>query len=222
MVQAGMKFYFDYISPNAYLAWTQLPRLIEGRSIEVEPIPVLFGALLEAHGQRGPAEIPAKMQWMVRDILRKAKRLGITLNPPASHPFNPLLALRVSSLRVAREERLALISAIFEAVWVRQLDVSDPSKLRATINEIGLDGNDLINRAESPETKTQLREQTTAAVNQGVFGVPTMLAHGALFWGFDDFGSLEAFLNGGQLVNEESVKAWSKVRPSAKRNKTAR
>lgn len=58
MQRISLRFYFDYVSPNAYLAWTQLPRLIATHDVEIEPIPVLFAALLDTCGQKGPAEIP--------------------------------------------------------------------------------------------------------------------------------------------------------------------
>jgi len=93
MASEAVRFYFDFVSPNAYLAWTQLPALAAQYGTAIEPVPVLFAGLLEAHGQLGPAEMPAKTRWMVRNNLRKAARLGVALNPPAFHPFNPLLAL---------------------------------------------------------------------------------------------------------------------------------
>lgn len=213
----SMQFYFDYVSPNAYLAWAQLPRLVAVHQIEVEPVPVLFSALLDAHGQRGPAEIPAKMEWMVRNLLRKAGELEIPLNPPFAHPFNPLLALRVSSLPMSNEKRKALITVIFEAAWVRRIDVSEPSVLTETLNQAGLDGHDLIKEAESFEVKELLKRRTAAAARSGVFGVPTMLVGQSLFWGFDDFPYLEAFLGGKDPLCEKDVEAWSRVRPSAYR-----
>jgi 2-hydroxychromene-2-carboxylate isomerase len=212
-----MQFYFDYISPNAYLAWSQISRLTAGRDIEVEPIPVLFSAILNAHGQRGPAEIPAKMQWMVRDILWKAKQLNVPLNPPASHPFNPLLALRVTSLAHPREKQAALVSAIFEAVWVRKIDVSEPVALSQALEAAGFEGHSLIEQATSSEIKELLRENTNAALHKGVFGVPSMLLHGNLFWGFDDFAHLEAFLDNRASHQRKDVSAWSNIRPSASR-----
>src|SRR6185503_18890696 len=109
-----VRFYFDYISPNAYLAWTQLPALAERYGVAVEPVPVLFAGLLEAHGQLGPAEVPAKMRWMSKSNLRKAARLRVALNPPAFHPFNPLLALRVSALPRDASQQHALVEALFQ------------------------------------------------------------------------------------------------------------
>src|SRR5262245_42986785 len=120
-----LRFYFDYVSPNAYLAWTQLPALAERYGVAIEPVPVLFAGLLEASRQLGPAETPVKMRWMVKNVLRKAALLRVPLRRPAFHPFNPLLALRVSSLPLDDAERWALVDALFQAVWVRGLHVGD-------------------------------------------------------------------------------------------------
>src|SRR5207249_319460 len=89
---ATVRFYFDYISSNAYLGWTQLPKLSDKYGFTIEPVPVLFAGLLEAHGQLGPAEIPAKAGWMGKNNLRKAALLGVPLNPPAFHPLELFLA----------------------------------------------------------------------------------------------------------------------------------
>ncbi len=75
-----IRFYFDYISPNAYLAWTQLPALAERNGCRIDPVPVLFAGLLEAHRQLGPAEVRPKMQWMWKNIVRKAALIDVPLN----------------------------------------------------------------------------------------------------------------------------------------------
>src|SRR5689334_8520566 len=118
MAGETVRFHFDVVSPNAYLAWTQLPALAARYGAVIEPVPVLFAGLLEAYGQLGPAEMPAKTRWMVRNNLRKAARLGVALAPPAFHPFNPLLALRVCSLPFAPEPLADLVGALFRAVWM--------------------------------------------------------------------------------------------------------
>src|SRR5262245_34881812 len=94
----NIEFYFDYEAPNAFLAWTQLPKLAERYACDVEPIPILYAALLDANGQLGPGEQPTKGVWMWMNLLRKAVLLDVPLGPPAFLPFNPLLALRVSIL----------------------------------------------------------------------------------------------------------------------------
>ena len=217
---ATIRFYFDYISPNAYLAWTQLPRVGERHGYAIEPVPVLFAGLLEASRQLGPAEIPPKIRWMSRNNLRKAALLGVPLNPPAFHPFNPLLALRVSSLPLAASERQALIGVFFEAVWVRALHVSDPVVVARLVDEIGLGGSTLVTEAERAECKTRLREQTDGAISRGVFGVPTMEVGGELFWGYDDFPFLELFLAGNDPLDPTEWQKWAAApRPSAVRRR---
>jgi 2-hydroxychromene-2-carboxylate isomerase len=212
----AVRFYFDYVSPNAYLAWSELPRIAERRGVAVEPVPVLFAGLLEAHGQLGPAEVPAKMRWMWRNNLRKAAGLGIALEPPAFHPFNPLLALRVSSLPLEPPARTGLVDAIFRAVWARSLHVSDPAVVTTLADELGLDGTALVAAAGHEDAKARVRRQTDDAIGRGVFGVPTMEIGSELFWGYDDLPHLERFLEGTDPVDAERWRAWSTgLRPSA-------
>jgi 2-hydroxychromene-2-carboxylate isomerase len=96
MSGAVIRFYFDYISPNAYLAWTQLPALAARNGCVIEPVPVLFAGLLEAHRQLGPAEVLPKMRWMWKNF---AGGRDCALNAPAFHRSIPF-ALRVSSLEL--------------------------------------------------------------------------------------------------------------------------
>ena len=214
-----MRFYFDYISSNAYLAWTQLPALTAKYDVDVEAVPVLFAGLLGAHGQLGPAEIPAKSLWMSKNNARKAVLLGVPLNPPAFHPFNPLLSLRVSSLDLDAAARQRLIDALFAAVWVRGLHVSEPAVVRAVADEIGLDGAALVGAAQQPECKERLRQQTDDAISRGVFGVPSMEVGGELFWGYDDFPYLELFLAGNDPINPAAWRDAPPVTPSAVRKR---
>jgi 2-hydroxychromene-2-carboxylate isomerase len=213
-----VRFYFDYVSPNAYLAWTQVHALATRYGVAVEPVAVLFAGLLDAHGQLGPAEVPAKIAWMTKNNLRKAARLGIALNPPAFHPFNPLLALRVSSLPLDAPVRRTLVGALFEAVWVRGLHVSEPAVVERIAGEIGLDGAALVGDAARPEATARVRAETDDAIARGVFGVPTMEVDGELFWGFDDLPHLELRLAGRDPLDAEAWSKWAVApRPSAVR-----
>ena len=223
MTVPALRFHFDFISPNAYLAWTQIHSLAARYDVAVEPVAVLFAGLLEASGQLGPAEIPAKIAWMSKSNLRKAARLGVALNPPAFHPFNPLLALRVVSLPLDPPVRRALVDALFQAVWVRSLHVSETAVVERVAGEIGLDGRALIDAAARPEAKERVRSQTDDAIARGVFGVPTMEIDGELFWGFDDFPQLEPVLAGNDPVDSNAWSRWAVAqRPSAVRPRTRR
>ena len=191
-----LRFYFDYLSSNAYLAWHRMPALAERFGVVVEPVPVLFAGLLEAHGQLGPAEVPPKALWTWRNCARKAALLGIPLQPPRFHPFNPLLPLRVSSLPMEADARRALIDGLFAAVWARGLHATEPEVVAAVATEAGLPGADLVAAAQAPEAKARLRAQTDAAIAAGVFGVPAMGWGDEVFWGYDDLPYLELVLAG--------------------------
>ena len=87
-------FYFDVVSPYAWLAFEQLPDVLEGVSYSVEYRPVLLGALLQQQGNPGPAGIPPKRDWTYRHVSWLGQHLGVPLAMPARHPFNPLPLLR--------------------------------------------------------------------------------------------------------------------------------
>jgi 2-hydroxychromene-2-carboxylate isomerase len=214
-----IRFYFDYESPNAYLAWTQIPKLAHRYGVSVDPVPILYAALLDAHGQLGPGEFPAKGHWMSKNLARKAVLLGVPLNQPAFLPFNPLLALRATLLASETRPRDALIGALFEAVWVRGLHVSDTAVVESVANEVGLSGRTLVAKAQLPEVKQQLRGQTDAAISRGVFGVPSMEVGDELFWGYDDFPYLELFLAGKDPIDPTELAQRSRpvLQSSARR-----
>jgi 2-hydroxychromene-2-carboxylate isomerase len=144
----------------------------------------------------------------------------VPLNPPAFLPFNPLLALRLSILPLADRSRRALIDALFEAVWVRGLHVSDATVVEGVATAIGLPGSTLVAQAQTPEIKSQLRVQTDEAIAKGVFGVPSMLVGEELFWGYDDFPYLELFLAGKDPLSATEWQKWNRpVRASSMRRR---
>jgi len=203
----AIAFHFDFLSPYAYLAWTQIRAVAARHGRIVTPIPTLLAALL-AHGKtKGPAEIPAKRAYLVVDTLRIAKCLGVPIAPPASHPFNPLLALRAASLDAS------VIDPIFEAVWMKSRPVDTEDALAKIVDP------DLVRRASSDEAKQKLRAQTEAAIARGVFGVPTMILadDGAMFWGVDSLPHLERHLSGDKIDVNAEMRKWATVRATAKR-----
>src|SRR5690349_12025805 len=127
---AKLYFFFDYISHNAYLAWHKVPALASAHGLALEPVPVLFAGLLKAHNQVGPAEVAPKARWMIWNVLRKARYHGIPLAPPHSHPFNPLLPLRLSCIDMPREQRQELITRLFRATWAESRAVQMPDVMR--------------------------------------------------------------------------------------------
>ena len=214
---ASVRFYFDFISPYSYLAWTQVHDLGARHRREVEPVPVLFAGLLGAHGGIGPAEIPAKRRYLLTDVARTARRLGVPFALPPAHPFNSLLALRVASLPMADGQRRALVDALFAATWGGGAGVTDPSQVARMAESVGLDGKAVLDEAGTPDAKERVRRRTDEAIAAGVFGVPTIDVDGELFWGFDSFANLDAFLRGEGAIDGTLKAQWEALPASATR-----
>jgi len=192
-----VRFLFDFISPYSYVAWHRVQVIAARHGRTVEPVPVLFAGFLRAHGTKGPAEVPAKRAYVFKDAARSARLAGVSFGLPPEHPFNPLLALRVAGEPMDEEARRALITALFHAVWGGGgPGVTDPATVAAIASGVGLDGAALIAAAGGEPAKTRLRAATDAAIAAGVFGVPTMLVDGELFWGNDSLDHVERFLAG--------------------------
>lgn len=213
-----VRFYFDYISPYAYVAWTQIHTVAARHGRTVTPIPVLFAALLNHHGQKGPAEIPAKRSYTFKDAYRKAHRAGLPpLQAPPSHPFNPLLALRISSLPLGVELQRRIIDAFYAATWAGGGGVESPEVVSRVLSGLGLDATSILQQAESPANKATLRAQTEAAIQAQVFGVPTMIADGELYWGVDALPHLEDRLLGRDPVPPDLSDRWRDLPATASR-----
>lgn len=215
---AGTKvtFFFDFISPYAYVGHAQVQAIAQRTGRRVELVPVLFAAILDAHGQKGPAEIPAKRLYTFKDAFRKAHRLGLAgLVPPPGHPFNPLLALRVASVAMDDDAHRRLVTSLFETAWQRGEAIDTAEGVRAAIERAGLDAKALLEAAATTEIKARLRTRTSEAIARGVFGVPTTEVDGELFWGTDGLEFVEAYLRGEDPLPRDL--AWAERPASATR-----
>lgn len=180
-------WYFDVISPFAYLQWKTRDRLAAHATLR--PVPVVLGALLSHWAQKGPAEIPPKRFHTYRACQWRAAKLNIPFRFPPAHPFNPIAALR---LIIALGTTEAAVDALFDAAFGTGRDVSNPEIL----DEIGR-AHGLTNVAAAisqPEVKLQLRQNTDAAIAQGVFGVPTTIVGAEIFWGEDTTEMLAEYI----------------------------
>lgn len=211
--------YLDVISPYAYLAWKAARPLVERHQRTLLPVPILFAALLNHHGQKGPAEIGPKRIYTFKHVSRLAAQAGLPLVPPPSHPFNPLVALRAASLPLPQEQRFALLDALFDAAWGGMGGVETPEKVAAVAARAGLDGAQVLAECSAPENKERLRHQTNSALTAGVFGVPTWVADGELFWGYDAIPHVELFLQGKDPLDPEALLRWKDLPASAERTR---
>ncbi len=188
-----LSFWFDPISPYAYLAFERLPQVLEGVSYSVDYRPVLFAGLLQHFDHKGPAEIGPKRAWTYRDVAWRAQVQGLPLDMPVAHPFNPLPLLRLSlaCARPGGTPNRRVVEALFHHVWRGGQDAASPERL-ARLRETLAPERD----PDSAEVKAELRAAGHEALALGVFGVPTVVCEGRAFWGDDALPMLRAALLG--------------------------
>lgn len=187
-----LTFWFDVVSPYAWLAFDRLPQALEGCSYSVRYQPVLFAGLLKTWGQKGPAEITPKRAWTYRQVAWLAHAQGTRLQLPRPHPFNPLALQRlaVAASEAGGTPNRRVVEQLFRHVWCRDgADPNEPAALAALTQAVAPRRD-----PASDEVKQQLRDATEAAVALGVFGVPTIACEGRQFWGLDALPMLRAAL----------------------------
>lgn len=188
----SIDFYFDVISPYAWLAFQAMPQALQGLSHRVVNRPVLFAAMLKHHGQLGPAEIPAKRAWTYRQVLWLARQQGCDLQLPAAHPFNPLALLRLAAACDAQGLPSRWVcEQVLAHVWCSGQDAADADRLQALTERLRP-----LRSPQSPEVKADVQAHTQAAIDAGAFGVPTWVVDGHVFWGQDALPMLRAYLEG--------------------------
>ena len=191
----SVDWYFDFVSPYSYIALHRLPELRASISFK----PVLFAGLLQHWGQKGPAEIPAKRRWTYRWCTWWAAELGIPFRFPAEHPFNPLQHLR---LALACGSDPAAVKRIFNHIWMSGANATDPKRFLELTEQLGIDPA----RFSSTEIKAALRSNTEEAAARGVFGVPTFVLDGEVFWGADAIEFVKAVLEDPALLKSDEMR----------------
>jgi 2-hydroxychromene-2-carboxylate isomerase len=183
----AVEFFFDVGSPASYLAWTQLPKIVQATGSEIEYRPMLLGGVFQATGNRSPMEVPAKGQYLMDDMQRFARRYGVPFRHNPHFPLNTLALMRmVLGLQLREPERLVpFVDAVFRAIWVDARDLNDPVVVTEVLRQAGFDPERMLALASDPAVKDDLKVATQEAVARGVFGAPTFFVGGEMYWGQD-------------------------------------
>ncbi|CAN5766162.1 2-hydroxychromene-2-carboxylate isomerase [soil metagenome] len=187
MTDKTIEFYFDFGSPAAYLAATQLPHIAADTGAALVWKPMLLGGVFQATGNHSPADIKPKGPYMNADLKRFAKRYGVPFAHNPHFPINTLLLMRgATGLQMQQPDRFAQYAeAVFQAIWVDGMNMNDPATVGGVLQAAGFDAAELMALANAQATKDQLKIATQEAVSRGVFGAPTMFVGDEMFWGQD-------------------------------------
>jgi 2-hydroxychromene-2-carboxylate isomerase len=189
-------FYFDFGSPNAYLAHKVIPEIEKRSGARFVYVPALLGGIFKATGNQSPAQafagIPSKLAYEAKETRRFVKRHGIT--EYAMNPHFPVNTLQIMRGAVAAQQLgvfEAYVDAVFRAMWVNGLKMDDPAVIKHAFGDAGLPADRLIELMGDPAVKSRLIENTEAAVARGVFGSPSFLVGDELFFGKDRLRDVE-------------------------------
>lgn len=182
-----IEFFFDFGSPTAYLAWTQLPRIATECGAEIVWRPMLLGGVFKATGNQSPVLVEAKGKWMWGDMDRWARRYGVKLVKNPFFIINTLTLMRgAAGYQMRQPEWFSrYVDVMFTAMWVRGLNLGDAKVVAATLTDGGFDPEAFAAMVADPEVKAKLIAITDEAVKRGVFGAPTMFVGEEMFWGQD-------------------------------------
>lgn len=200
-----VRFFFDFISPYAWLALEQAGSFAAENAVRWELVPISYGALLSATGLVGPVETPAKREYTFDDVVRCAQMDGLEIVGPPTHPFRSLEALRAMTLFARDAQALELARRLAAAAWADGRDLTEVSVIESVLSDLGLDGDGIAGRISEQDCKQALIRNTEEALDAGVFGVPTFEFEGELFWGRDRMPHL-------------AERLWGNLRPSRHRS----
>lgn len=180
-------FFFDVGSPASYLAWTQLPGICQKAGAQLVYKPMLLGGVFQATGNVSPITVPAKGRYVNMEYQRYARRYGVPLKMNSHFPIITLHLMRVvTGVHLRSPERLNdLLTAVFQAMWIDDLDLNDAALTSRTLANAGFSQAEVEALLGDPEVKAALRATTEEAVSRGVFGAPTTFVDNEMFFGQD-------------------------------------
>lgn len=204
------RWYFDLVSPFAYLHLKRFGELHP--ALDVEFVPVLFAGLLKHWDNKGPAELAPKRLHTYRSCVWAAAQHGIPFRLPPRHPFNPLHAQR---LLLGLGAPRAAVDAAFDFVFGEGRDVAEEWPLLCRRLDIG--SAEAATLIGNPAVKQRLIDNTADAAAQGVFGVPTLAFRGQSFWGSDTIAWANAFIDTPQMFDSGEMQRAAEIEVGAAR-----
>jgi 2-hydroxychromene-2-carboxylate isomerase len=204
------RWYFDLVSPFAYLHLKRFGELHP--ALDIEPVPVLFAGLLKHWDNKGPAELAPKRLHTYRSCVWVASQHGISFRLPPRHPFNPLHGQR---LLVGLGASRAAVEVAYDFIWGEGREPA--AEWPQFCERLGVDLDAAAALIADPRVKQALMDNTAAAAAQGVFGVPTLAFRGQNFWGSDTIAWANAFIDKPQMFDSGEMQRAAEIEVGAAR-----
>jgi 2-hydroxychromene-2-carboxylate isomerase len=181
-----MEVWIEYASTYSYLTVARIGRLAAERGVSLDWQPFFLPPVREQQGLGFPfPEASAKTAYMWRDLERRAARLGVPYRRPAAYPVNSLPSARVALAGRRDGWCQRFTEEAFRLHWTEGRLIGSDDNLHSALGALGLDVAEVLALAQSAENKEALKAQTPRALERGIFGAPSFVAAGELFWGDD-------------------------------------
>ena len=191
----NIEFYFDFGSPTAYLAYTQLQLIAERQKTNLIYCPILLGGVFKATGNNPPASVPAKGKYMMVDLQRYADKYKVPYKRNPHFPVNTLSLMRGAVSYQEDGDFLKYVNVIFQNMWVNPKNLNDHEVLEKVLMENNFDIDDFMKRISDQNIKNKLISNTENAVQKGAFGAPTIFVGDEMFFGQDRMEFVENSIN---------------------------
>ena len=201
MSPAAPQFMFDFGSPNAFLSHEAIPAIERRTGARFEYVPILLGGIFKATNNKSPAETLAgvknKREFHALETERFVRRFQVKpYNWNPFFPVNTLNLMRAAVAALAEGVFEKYVDAAFHHMWVEPKKMDDPGVAMQALTESGLDAAKLFARAQEPEIKAKLIENTQSAVERGAFGSPTFFVGNEMFFGKEQLREVEELVSG--------------------------
>lgn len=192
-----LEFWFEFGSTYTYLTVARIGKLAESRGVSVEWKPFFLPAIMKKVGMdEGPfLPNPAKLEYMWRDVERRANRFNIVYVKPAVYPVDSLLTCRIGYIASKEGWCESFTRAVFNLHWQKGIHIGTDENLSLALGSLGKDYRELVVSANEPRNKEALKVQTWQAWEMGIFGSPSFLVNEELFWGDDRLEEALDWLN---------------------------
>jgi 2-hydroxychromene-2-carboxylate isomerase len=192
----NVDFIFDFASPNAYMTHKAVNGIVERTGATFNYIPCLLGGIFKSTGNQAPfvafANVKGKQEYNKLEnerFIAKHKLTAYKMNP--HFPMSTVALMRGLIVAEDAGQKDAYIEAVLKAMWEREENMADTDVTVRVLTEAGLDGKTIIEKTQDPTVKAKLIENTNAAVERGVFGVPTFFVGKEMFFGKERLGQVE-------------------------------
>ena len=189
-----VEFFYDFMSPPTYVAYTQLPAIAERTCAKILWRPMYTIGLHQLTENRSPMFVPNKAKWVGQDLQRWIKRYDIEFKQNSHQPVKPVPSLRGALAAVELDVGAAYRDAVFKAMWLEDKNIGDADVLHSIMADAGLDADAILALTGSDHIKQKLVENTQEAADRGAFGAPSFFVDDELYWGQDRLDFVEEAL----------------------------